>query len=191
MTTTTSTTTTAGLDLPAPGTYAIDASHSTVTAVARHLVVSKVRGTFADVAGTITVADDPAESSVEAAIGAASIDTRDAKRDEHLRSADFLDVDNHPQLTFASTALAHVKGSRWQLTGDLTIRGVTRPVTFDVEFLGNAKDPWGGERIGLEASGELDREDWGMTWNAALETGGVLVSKKLTFEIEIEAVKQA
>jgi polyisoprenoid-binding protein YceI len=180
-----------GVDLPAPGTYEIDASHSTVGVVARHLMVSKVRGRFSDVSGTVTIAEDAIASSTGVVIGAASIDTREAKRDEHLRSADFLDVERFPQLAFTSTALDHVHGNRWRLAGDLTIKGISRPVTFDVEFLGNAKDPWGGDRIAFEAKGELDREDWDITWNVALEAGGVLVSKKLTFELEIQAVKQS
>jgi len=188
---TTTQTTQHGVDLPAVGNYEIDASHSTVGVVARHLMVSKVRGRFADVAGTITIAEDPTASSTDVVVGAASIDTRDAKRDEHLRSADFLDVKRFPQLTFTSTGLAALRGNRWQLTGDLTIKGITRPVTFDVEFLGNLKDPWGNDRIAFEAKGELNREDWDITWNVALETGGVLVGKKLAFELEIQAVKQA
>jgi polyisoprenoid-binding protein YceI len=187
----TSTTQPQGVELPTTGTYEIDASHSTVGVVARHLVVSKVRGRFSDVAGTITIADDPAASSTDVVIGAASIDTRDTKRDEHLRSADFLDAERFPQLRFRSTELAHVDGNRWRLAGELTIKDVTRPVVFDVEFLGNLKDPWGNDRIAFEGKGEIDREDWDITWNVALETGGVLVSKKLTFELEIQAVKQA
>ena len=179
------------VDLPAAGSYQIDASHSTVGVVVRHLMVSKVRGRFSDLAGTITIAEEPTASSTDVAIDAASIDTRDAKRDEHLRSADFLDVERFPQLTFTSTGLAPLRGNRWQLTGDLTIKGITRPVTFDVDFLGNIVDPWGNDRIAFEAKGELDREDWDITWNVALETGGVLVGKKLTFELEIQAVKQA
>ena len=190
MTDTATTISLSGLELPEPGTYAIDASHSNLVVTARHLVVSRVRGWFSDVSGTITIDEDPLASSVEAAVGAASINTREEQRDAHLRAADFLDVENHPTITFHSTSVEQVKGDRFRLNGDLTIRGVTKPVALDFEYQGTFSDPWGGTRIGFEARGEIDREQWGMTWNAALETGGVLVSKKLSFDFELQAVKQ-
>ncbi|HEX4978868.1 MAG TPA: YceI family protein [Acidimicrobiales bacterium] len=187
---TSSTTPLAGIDLPEPGTYAIDPTHSTLVVVARHLMVAKVRGYFTELDGTVTVADDPLASSVEVTVKASSIDTRDEQRDAHLASADFLDVENHPDIRFRSTGLEHAGGTSFRLSGELTIRGVTRPVVADLEYLGRTGDPWGGTRIAFEARGEIDREEFGVTWNAALETGGVVVGKKLTFEFDVEAVKQ-
>jgi polyisoprenoid-binding protein YceI len=178
-----------GTEVPAAGTYAIDASHSQAGFVVRHLMVSKVRGAFTGVSGTVTVADEVTGSSLEVEIDPASIDTRDAGRDEHLRSADFFGTDEHPTITYRSTGLRRESGS-WLLDGDLTIKGVSRPVTLDVEFLGAAGDPWGGTRLGFSATGELDREDWGLNWNQALETGGVLVGKKVALEIEAELIRQ-
>jgi polyisoprenoid-binding protein YceI len=172
------------------GTWQIDPSHSTVGFVARHLMVTKVRGRFTDVDATVTVGDDPTASSVEAVIQTASIDTRSADRDTHLRSADFFDVEQFPTITFRSTAVRAVKGDRWALDGELTIKGVTRPVTLDVEFEGTAGDPWGGQRAGFTAETEIDREDWGLTWNVALESGGILVSKKIKLELEVQLVRQ-
>jgi polyisoprenoid-binding protein YceI len=178
-----------GTEVPAAGTYAIDASHSQAGFVVRHLMVSKVRGAFTGVSGTVTVADEVTGSSLEVEIDPASIDTRDAGRDEHLRSADFFGTDEHPTITYRSTGLRR-EGGAWLLDGDLTIKGVSRPVTLDVEFLGAAGDPWGGTRLGFSATGELDREDWGLNWNQALETGGVLVGKKVALEIEAELIRQ-
>lgn len=178
-----------GTEVPAAGTYALDASHSQAGFVVRHLMVSKVRGAFTGVSGTVTVAEDVTASTVAVEIDPASVDTRDASRDEHLRSADFLDVEAFPTVTYAGTAL-HRDGGGWVLDGDLTIKGQSRPVRLDVEFLGAAGDPWGGTRLGFSAKGELDREDWGLNWNQALETGGVLVGKKVALEIEAELVQQ-
>ena len=177
-----------GTDVPAAGTYAIDASHSQVGFVVRHLMVSKVRGAFTGVSGTVTVAEDVAASSVAVEIDPASIDTRDTGRDDHLRTGDFLDVEAFATITYASTGLRR-DGGDWVLDGDLTIKGVSRPVRLEVEFLGAAGDPWGGTRLGFSAKGELDREDWGLNWNQALETGGVLVGKKVTLEIEAELIQ--
>ena len=178
-----------GAEVPTPGTYAIDASHTHAGFVVRHLMVSKVRGAFSGVSGTVTVADDLNESAVEVEIDPATIDTRDAGRDEHLRSADFFGTDEHPTITYVSTSLRK-DGADWVLDGDLTIKGVSRPVRLDVEFLGAITDPWGGSRLGFTAAGELDREEWGLNWNQALEAGGVVVGKKATLEIEAELVKQ-
>ncbi len=181
---------TTGVELPAPGTWTIDPGHSTVGAVARHLMVTKVRGRFARYAGTLHIAEQLEDSWVEVEIEARSIDTGEPKRDEHLRSPDFLDVENHPSLTFRSTKLVPTSEASFALTGDLTIRGVVRPVTLDVTYDGVSGDPWGGQRAGFTATTELDRETFGMTWNQALETGGVLVGKKLKVELEIQAVRQ-
>jgi polyisoprenoid-binding protein YceI len=179
-----------GVEIPEPGAYAFDPAHTVVGAVARHLMVSKVRGRFTDVTGTITIAEDPLESAVSVAIKAASIDTGVADRDNHLRSADFLDAETYPELTFTSTRVLKHDGADFVVAGDLTIRGVTREVELEVSYEGVSRNPWGSEVIGFSATTELDREEFGMTWNAALETGGVLVSKKLKVEIEVEAIRQ-
>lgn len=179
-----------GRQLPAPGVWQIDRAHSGIEFVVRHLMVSKVRGRFADFAGTIHVAEAPEQSSVEVTIQAASIDTREPDRDAHLRSPDFFDAERFPVLTFRSTSLEPAGGERFRLHGDLTIRDVTRPVVLDAEFEGVGADPWGGVRAGFSATTEIDREDYGLTWNAALETGGVVVGKKVRIEIEVEAVRQ-
>jgi polyisoprenoid-binding protein YceI len=188
---TTTTRTVSGVQIPEAGRYDLDASHSEVGFVARHLMVAKVRGRFADVTGTVVVADDPSDSSVEVSIATASIDTRDEQRDGHLRSPDFFDVDTYPTMTYRSTAVRHVKNDRWQVDGELSLHGVTRPVPLEVTFEGGAQDPWGNTRAVFSARGELDREQFGLTWNQQLETGGVLVSKKIVIEIEAEAVRQA
>jgi polyisoprenoid-binding protein YceI len=178
------------VEIPTPGTFSFDPAHTIVGATARHLMVSKVRGKFTDVTGSIVVAENPLDSAVEVVIKAASIDTGAADRDNHLRSADFLDVENYPELTFTSTRVVKQDGAEFVLAGDLTIRGVTREVELEIEYHGVTNSPWGQQVIGFSATTELDREDFGMTWNAALETGGVLVGKKLKVEIEVEAVRQ-
>jgi len=176
-----------GSVLPGPGVYDIDAKHTAVEFVARHLMISRVRGRFEDVAGVITVAEVPEESSVEVTVGAASVSTGETQRDAHLRSGDFFDVETHPQWTFRSTAVA-ADGDHWKVAGDLTIRGVTHPVTLDVEFDGANVTPWGTVAIGFTAAAEIDREQWGLTWNQALETGGVVVGRKIRIELSVEAV---
>jgi polyisoprenoid-binding protein YceI len=139
----------------------------------------------------VTIAPEPLESSVEVSVQLASIDTRDAGRDEHLRSADFFDTEAHPTMTFRSTGVrATGTAGRYAVDGELTVRGITKPLTLDVTFDGVARDPWGGERAGFTATGEIDREDFGLTWNQSLETGGVLVGKKVELEIEAEVVRQ-
>lgn len=180
-----------GQVLPTAGTFAIDKSHSEVGFVARHLMVSKVRGRFTDFEGTVQVADDPAASSVEVTIQAASIDTSEENRDKHLRTNDFLNVAEYPTLTFRSTKVELGRADAWKVTGDLTIRGVTRQVVLDVAFQGVVQDPWGGQRIAFEASTEIDRNDFGVSFNATLETGGFVVSPKVKLEIEAQAVRQA
>jgi polyisoprenoid-binding protein YceI len=180
-----------GVEVPDPGTFVFDPKHTIVGAVARHMMVTKVRGYFREVTGSVTIAEDPLESSVEVHIKAASIDTGVEDRDNHLRSPDFLDVENYPELTFKSTRIVKHDGNDLVLAGDLTIRGTTREIELPLEYAGVGTTPWGTEVIGFSASTELDREDFGMTWNAALETGGVLVGKKLKIEIEVEAIRQA
>jgi polyisoprenoid-binding protein YceI len=186
---TTMTRTVAGDTLPVAGTWKLDTSHSTVGFTVRHLGLSKVRGTFADFAGDVVIAEDPTASSVAVEVVMASIDTRDAGRDEHLRNNDFFDVPNHPTMAFRSTSVSG-GGSDWKVTGELTIKGVTRVVVLDATFEGTAADPWGASRAAFSATTEIDREDFGITWNAPLETGGVLVGKKVKIEIEAEAVLQ-
>lgn len=175
-----------GQPFPAVGTYDVDLSHSTIQAVAKHLMVSKVRGSFSRFSGTVTVAEDPADSAVQITIEADSIDTRDEKRDGHLRSPDFLDVETYPSLTFTST---RVQGS-WTVVGDLTIRDTTKEVALDVEYLGTFKNPFGQTIAAFSATTTINREEFGMTWNAPLEAGGVLVGKDLKIEIEIQAALQ-
>ncbi|ADB33607.1 YceI family protein [Kribbella flavida DSM 17836] len=174
------------------GDYTIDPSHSRVGFVARHAMVTKVRGSFNEFEGTAHVdGQNPANSSVRVAIQAKSIDTRNGQRDDHLRSNDFLDMDNHPEITFESAAVEPAGDDTFKVSGDLTIRGVTKPVVIDFEYTGSATDPFGNVRIGLEGSVVINRKDFGVTWNAALEGGGVLVSEKITLEIEVSAIKNA
>ena len=186
----TQTTTTAATTTPplAPGEYVLDPSHSRVGFLARHLVVSKVRGNFEKAEGKITVGENLAASAVEVTIDVASISSRDGKRDEHLRSADFFDVEKFPTMTFQSTSTELASGGHFAVTGNLTIRDQTHPVTLDVEYLGAEKSPWGTTVSAISASAEIDREQWGLTYNAVLESGGVMVSKKILLEIEAELV---
>lgn len=180
-----------GVEIPSPGTFTIDPSHTIVGFVARHLMVTKVRGRFTQIEGTVTIAENPLESSAQAVLQTAGVTTNDEGRDTHIKSADFFDVENYPTITFTSTGLKDAGKGRFVLVGDLTIKGVTKPVELDVDFEGVAGDPWGGERIGFTASTEVEREDWGLNWNVALESGGVLVSKKIKLELEVQAVRQA
>lgn len=174
----------------ATGTWKLDPTHTRIGATARHLMVTKVRGHFTGFDGTITVGESPETSSVEVTIDASTINTGTTDRDAHLTSADFLDVENHPQLTFSSTRVVP-HGDRWKLIGDLTIRGATHPIELDLEFLGVQTDPWGNQKAAFGLSGTLDREKWGLVWNVALESGGVLVSKKFDIEIEAQAALQS
>jgi len=176
--------------VPQVGTWKIDQSHSDLRITARHLMVAKVRGTFEDLDGTIVVAENPLESSVEIEAKAASVTTGTTDRDNHLRSADFLDAEQYPLVTFRSTGLTPA-GNRWKLTGELAIRGVTRPATFDLAFEGGATDPYGNTKAAFTATGEIDRRDWGLVWNAPLESGGVLVSEKFKIEFDVEAELQS
>jgi len=176
-----------GTEVPHPGTYDIDKAHSTVEFVARHLMITKVRGRFGEFSGSIDVGDVPEESSVEVTIDASSIQTDQEQRDTHLRSEDFLHVEKHPTLHFKSTKVELVDGEHWTVTGDLTLRGVSRPVVLDVQFEGANVAPWGTRAIGFSASTEINREDWGLTWNQVLETGGAVVGKKVRIELNVEA----
>ncbi len=179
-----------GVQVPEAGTYALDKGHTTIEFVGRHLMITKVRGRFTDFDGQIVIGDSPKDSSVEVTINTTSVDSSDEKRDGHLRSPDFLDVERYPAITFRSTKVELGGDGTAKVTGDLTVKDVTRPVTLDVEFDGAQVDPWGGQRLGFSAHTEIDREDWGLTWNVALETGGVLVGKKIRLEFNVEAVKQ-
>ena len=179
-----------GEEVPAAGSYALDPSHSQVGFAVRHVMVSKTRGRFSDFAGTVEIGENPLESSVAVTIQTASVDTRDEQRDGHLRSGDFFDTEAWPTMTYQSRSVRQVGEGRYIVDGDLTIKGVTKPIPLELNFEGGAADPWGGVRIGFSAKAEIDREAFGLTWNQALETGGVLVGKKVSIEIEAEAVKQ-
>jgi polyisoprenoid-binding protein YceI len=172
------------------GDYTIDVAHSRIGFIARHAMVTKVRGSFNDFEGWFHLdVDDPTKSSAKVIIKAKSIDTRNEQRDAHLRSNDFFAMDQYPEISFESTRVDRVDDTRFRLTGDLTIKDVTRPVTIDFEYMGAAIDPWGKVRIGFEGSTTVNRKDWGVNWNVALEAGGVLVSENVTLEFEIAAVK--
>jgi polyisoprenoid-binding protein YceI len=172
-------------DLPA-GTWTVDPSHSELGFVARHLMVTKVRGQFKEFEGSVKVGDDITDSQVTAVAQLASIDTGSADRDTHLRSADFFDVENNPTMSFTSTEVTEDT-----LKGDLTIKGVTKPVVFDLDFNGLATDPWGNQKAGFEASTEINRKDFGLEWNVALEGGGVLVSEKVKIKLEVQLTQAA
>ena len=174
------------------GTYVLDPAHTRVGFVARHAMVTKVRGQFDEFEGS-TVLDgaDFTKSTAQVTIQTASIDTRNEQRDGHLRSNDFLAVEEYPQITFVSTAVAQTGPTSFEMTGDLTIKGVTNTVTVPFEFEGAATDPFGNQRVGFEGSVVINRKDYGVTWNAVLETGGVLVSDKITLEFEVSAIKAA
>jgi len=177
-------------ELPGPGTWVIDVSHSSVEFVARHLMVSKVRGGFRAFTGSVVVAEPVTDSTVEVTIEAASFDSGDENRDGHVRGEDFLDVERFPQLTFKGGAPRR-SGSEWVLPGELTIRDATRPVELAVEALGVIADPWGNEKAVFSATTEIDREDFGITWNAALEVGGVLVGPKVRIEIDVQLARES
>ena len=172
-----------------PGTWTLDPSHSEVHFSVRHMMISKVRGTFGVKSATLYAPENPLEARVEATVDVTSLDTNDAGRDGHLRSADFFDVENHPTMEFHSTGVRIERGD-FLVDGNLTIRGVTRPVTFDFDFGGFGTDPYGNYKAGATAKAVIDREDFGLTWNAALETGGVLVGKDVTIELDLQGALQ-
>lgn len=174
------------------GDYTIDAAHSTFGFVARHAMVTNVKGKFNDFTGSLHLdGTDPSKSNASIDITMDSIDTGSADRDGHLKTADFFKTDEFPTMTFRSTSAEALGGDDYRITGDLTILGVTKPLTIDLEFNGAAKDPFGNERVGFEGKAEILRSDWGLTWNAALETGGVLVSDKIKLNFDISAIKNA
>jgi polyisoprenoid-binding protein YceI len=175
---------------PAAGSYALDQSHSHVSFSARHLMVTKVRGRFPVTAGKLEIAENPQESSVVATIDVSAVDSGDPKRDEHLRSADFFDAETHPTVTFRSTKVEDHGDGEFTLEGDLTVKETTRPVTLKGEYLGSQASPWGDTRVGFTAETEINRKDWGLEWNVALETGGVLVGDKIKLTIDAEWVKE-
>ncbi|KUL76340.1 MULTISPECIES: YceI family protein [unclassified Streptomyces] len=174
------------------GDYTIDPAHSTLGFVARHAMVTNVKGKFLDFSGSLHLdGTNPAASTASLDITMDSIDTGSADRDGHLKSADFFKTDEFPTMTFRSTKAEALGGEDYRITGDLTILGTTRPITIDLEFNGAAKDPFGNERVGFEGKAEILRSEWGLTWNAALETGGVLVSDKIKLNFDISAIKNA
>jgi polyisoprenoid-binding protein YceI len=178
---------------PSTTTWTIDPAHTLVEFSAKHMMITTVKGRFADVRGLLSIDEDrPDASSVDVELAAASIDTRTEQRDEHLRSADFLDAANFPVITFRSRRVEGRRlrqGSELRVIGDLTIRGVTREVALEGTYEGNGRDPWGGDRVSFSATAKIDRRDFGLTWNATLETGGVLVSNEIKIHIEVQAVR--
>ncbi|MER5952598.1 YceI family protein [Streptomyces sp. NPDC056121] len=174
------------------GDYTIDPAHTTIGFVARHAMVTNVKGSFTESSGTLHLdGADPSKSTASIDITMTSIDTGSADRDTHLKSSDFFKTDEFPTMTFRSTSAEALGGDDYRITGDLTILGTTKPLTIDLEFNGSATDPFGNERVGFEGKSELLRSDWGLTWNAALETGGVLVSDKIKLTFDISAIKNA
>jgi polyisoprenoid-binding protein YceI len=180
-----------GREVPPPGRWAIDTSHSHIQFVARHMMISKVRGSFRKFSGTVVIAEDPTQSALDVTIDAASIDTGDATRDEHLRSEEFLDVAHYPEIRYRSTRVRPGDGNKWAIDGMLTVRAVTREVVLSVEFCGAQPDPWGNLRAGFLANTEIDREDFDITWNQILESGGFLVGKGVRIEIDAELVRES
>ena len=171
--------------------WIIDSSHTRVAFSARHMMITNVHGVFEKVSGTVAFDEaNPEKSAVEVQIEAASINTRDTNRDTHLRSADFLDAVGYPYLTFKSSRIEKLSKDHGHIHGNLTVRGVTRPVTLDVEFHGKSKSPWGTTNAGFEATTKISRKEWGLTWNVGLETGGWLVSDAVAIKIELEIIKQ-
>jgi polyisoprenoid-binding protein YceI len=174
------------------GDYTLDPTHTRIGFVARHAMVTKVRGSFNEFEGTAHLdGDEPSKSSAKIVVKAHSIDTRNEQRDGHLRTNDFLDPETHPEITFVTTGVEAIDESTYKVSGDLTIKGVTKPISIDFTYEGAAKDPFGNTRVGFEGSVVINRKDYGITWNATLETGGVLVSDKITLEFEVSAIKVA
>jgi polyisoprenoid-binding protein YceI len=178
-----------GIELPAAGTWVVDPGHAEVGFVGRHFGLSRVRGRFTGVDGTVEIGDAPGESTIDVTIHMASVDSGSRDRDDHLRSPDFFDVENHPTAHFHSTAVA-LDGARAAVTGELTIKNLTRAVTLDVEYLGHVHDPWDNDRAMFTAIANVNREDWGLTWNMVLDGGGLVVSKQIRLEIDVELIRQ-
>ena len=179
------------IDIPGyrPGTWVLDPAHSEVTFSVRHMMISKVRGSFGIKSATLVAPENPLDATVNATVDVTSIDTNDENRDAHLRSADFFDVENFPSMEFVSTG-ARVEDGDFFVDGDLTIRGITKPVSFEFEFGGFGQDPYGNYKAGASATTVINREDFGLTWNAALETGGVLVGKDITINLDLQGALQ-
>ncbi|MFE4666546.1 YceI family protein [Streptomyces sp. NPDC056716] len=174
------------------GEYTLDPAHTTIGFTARHAMVTNVKGKFLDFTGTLHLdGDDPAKSTAAIDVKMESVDTGNADRDGHLKSSDFFKIDEFPTMTFRSTRAEAVGDDDYRITGDLSVLGVTKPITIDLEFNGAAKDPFGNERVGFEGKTEIKRSEWGLTWNAALETGGFLVSDKIKLNFDISAIKSA
>ncbi|MFE0020983.1 YceI family protein [Amycolatopsis sp. NPDC059021] len=178
-----------GVELPAAGTWKVDPGHAEVGFVGRHFMLTKVRGRFTGVESVVQIGERPGDSKVTAVIDMASVDSGDKARDDHLRSGDFFDASNHPTATFESTSV-NWDGTAGTVIGDLTIKGVSRPVTLDVDYLGYARDPWDNDRIVFSAKGKINRENWGLGWNMVLDSGGLLVSKEIELVLEIEAIRE-
>lgn len=178
-----------GVELPAAGKWTIDPGHAEVGFFGRHFGLTKVRGRFTGVDGVVTIGEQPADSHVEVTIDMATVNSGDPTRDEHLRSPDLFDVENHPIAIYRSNSVV-VAGTSGTIDGDLTVKGITRPVRLHVDYLGHAADPWGNHRAVFSASGKINREDWGLTWNILLDAGGLLVSKEVTLELEVELIRQ-
>jgi polyisoprenoid-binding protein YceI len=172
------------------GTWNVDPTHSSIEFRVKHLGISTVRGTFDDFAGTLEVGDNVTSAKAYGKVNAASINTNEPKRDEHLRAPDFFDTDNYPEITFESTAINPIDEDTFEVTGDLSMHGVTKPITLAVELTGADTDPWGNERVGLEAIGKIDRSEWDMKFNQALGSGNMVVSDKVVIALDISAVKQ-
>ena len=172
------------------GIWHIDPAHSSVEFQIKHMMIATVKGRFTDFEGTIVAAPDIAESSVRGVVRTASVDTSEPTRDAHLRSVDFFDADHYPEITFESTGIAPLGGPRFQVVGTLTIKGTTREIVLESVVEGSERDPWGNDRAVFSASGQINREDWGLTWNMVLEAGGLLVSKEITLEIDVELIRQ-
>lgn len=180
-----------GRSIPSAGVYEIDPAHTDVEFVGRHMMITNVRGRFSDVRGQITIAEKPEDSHVEVELGVASVSTGNSDRDSHLKSGDFFDAERFPTATFRSTTVRARPDDTWEVDGDLTIRDVTRPVTLQVDFDGGGASPFGDQRIGFSAATDVNREDFGLTYNVALETGGVLVGKTARIELSVQAVAPA
>jgi polyisoprenoid-binding protein YceI len=180
-----------GIEIPAAGNYLLDPMHTRIGFAARHMAVSKVRGGFNSFEGSLEIGDDPLDSKVSVTIDVASVDTREEARDQHLRTNDFFDVPNHPTWTFVSTGVRPAGPGEWDVDGELTIRGVTRQVTLHTVLEGVVQDPYGNHRVGFSARTSVDREDFGVSFNAVLDKGGLVVGRKVDIEIEAEAVLQA
>jgi polyisoprenoid-binding protein YceI len=173
------------------GTWAADTAHSSIGFSVKHLGIATVRGSFGEFEGTLEIGDDLASAKVKGSAKVDSIDTSEPQRDAHLKSADFFDAENHPELTFESTSVREIDGETFEITGDLTMHGVTKPITLKAEVQGTETDPWGNERVGLEITGKLERSDWNMKFNQALGSGNLMVSDTVKLALDISAIKKA